>query len=112
MAMNQSCYGLQGTGAGPYFVYFATRQLVAALKQRSHGSVFDTITRDTLDGVEVVTPSRVELDTYEGFIAPLMERIIYNLKESKTLADLRDTILPKLISGEMRVGDHIREEFT
>jgi type I restriction enzyme S subunit len=112
MAMNQSCYGLQGTGAGPYFTYFATRQLVVALKQRSHGSVFDTITRDTLDGVEMITPSGPELDTFEGFVASLMERIRHNLKESKTLADLRGTLLPKLISGGVCVGDHLRAEFT
>ncbi|MBK8233729.1 MAG: restriction endonuclease subunit S [Candidatus Eisenbacteria bacterium] len=49
MAMNQSCYGLRGrTGTHGFFNYFSTRELVARLQQHAHGSVFDTITRDTL----------------------------------------------------------------
>ena len=38
----------------------------------------------------------------------LFERWILNLHESRTLAALRDTLLPKLISGEVRVGDAAR----
>jgi len=110
MTMNQSCYGLQGTGAGPYFTYFATRQLVVALKQRSHGSVFDTITRDTMAGVAVVVPSRAELNIFEALVAPQMERIRHNLIESRTLAALRDALLPKLISGELRINVHLKAE--
>ena len=57
MAMNQSCYGLkdQRGGAG-YFLYFATEAVVDTLRQRGHGSVFNTITRDTLHGLRVASP--------------------------------------------------------
>jgi len=54
MAMNQSCYGIQGkydqTGA---YTYFTTSELITSLQQHAHGSVFDTITRATLEGVSV-----------------------------------------------------------
>jgi len=103
MTMNQSCYGLRGMAAGPYYSYFAARELIVALKQRSHGSVFDTITRNTLTGVYVILPPRIILDTFEGFVAPQLERIKLNLEESRTLASLRDALLPKLISGELRI---------
>lgn len=57
MAMNQSCYGLRGeVGTEGFFTYYLTRELVGLLQQRAHGSVFDTITRDTLAGVYVAVP--------------------------------------------------------
>lgn len=105
MAMNQSCYGLQGIEAGPYFVYFATRELVSILRQRTHGSVFNTITRDTLAGVATIVPVKPVIDAFEGLIIPLMESIKHNLQQSRTLASLRDALLPRLISGELRVLD-------
>ncbi|MFD2270836.1 restriction endonuclease subunit S [Undibacterium arcticum] len=58
MAMNQSCYGLRGKADDAYFTYFSTYRLVESLKQRSHGSVFDTITTDTMRGVFVIYPDK------------------------------------------------------
>lgn len=106
MAMNQSCYGLRSrVGAKGYFTYFATRELVAQLKQHAHGSVFDTITRDTLAGVIVVSPPEILILAFEELVSPMLQRIKVNLIASRTLAALRDTLLPKLISGEIRVRD-------
>ena len=106
MAMNQFCYGLCGEdGTHGYFAYFTTRELVASLQQHAHGSVFDTITRDTLAGVSVALPSPTIIETFESRIGSSLERIRVALLESRTLAALRDALLPKLISGELRVKD-------
>jgi type I restriction enzyme S subunit len=106
MAMNQSCYGLipKGRQKG-FFSYFATRSLVTQLLQRAHGSVFDTITRETLSGLSVVAPPSQTLLLFEGMIQPILHRIRVNLHFTRTLATVRDTLLPKLISGELRVKD-------
>jgi restriction endonuclease S subunit len=104
MAMNQSCYGLRGkVGKRGFFNYFATRSLVSTLQQRAHGSIFDTITRDTLAGVEAVVPPADVVNSFENKVAPLLGRIRCNLFESRTLAALRDALLPKLLSGEIRI---------
>jgi type I restriction enzyme, S subunit len=103
MTMNQSCYALRGLEAGSYFTYYATRNLVSILKQRSHGSVFDTITRDTLAGVNFIAPPKAVLEAFERVTEPLMQGIKSNLSESRTLAALHDRLLPKLISGELRI---------
>lgn len=106
MAMNQSCYGLRGKlGTAGYFTYYATRSLVSTLQQRTHGSVFDTITRDTLASVTSIVPPLHLVDAFEALVGPIFGRILTNLRESRTLAALRDTLLPKLISGELRVKD-------
>ena len=106
MAMNQSCYGLRGKlGHRGFFNYFTTRQLVSTLQHRTHGSVFDTITRDTLAGAQVVAPPLAVVETFERLVAPALDRIREALFESRSLATTRNTLLPKLISGELRVPD-------
>jgi type I restriction enzyme S subunit len=105
MAMNQSCYGLRGKAGDAYFTYFSTCRLIETLRQRTHGSVFDTITRDTLAGVLVVYPNQSSIDAFERLISPVMERIKENLLQAQTLATLRDTLLPRLISGQLRLPE-------
>jgi type I restriction enzyme, S subunit len=105
MTMNQSCYGLRSIDECAFFTYYAARTLVEALKQRSHGSVFDTITRVTLSGITIVVPSNQVKRAFEVKVEPIMQRIKANMNQSRTLATLRDTLLPKLLSGEIRVKD-------
>jgi len=104
MAMNQSCYGLCGRpNALGYHNYFSTRLLVARLQQHAHGSVFDTITRNTLAGVSVVAPAAELIEGFEKRVVPIFERIRAALLESRSLAAIRDTLLLKLMCGQLRV---------
>jgi len=105
MAMNQSCYGLiSKIGALGYFTYFQTRALADELRQRAHGSVFDTITRDTLQGISTVCPPPEAVRRFEDAVHPLMLRMQVAQEESGTAIRLRDGLLPKLISGAMSSG--------
>jgi len=106
MAMNQSCYGLRDQrNLKGYFLYFATEAVVDTLRQRGHGSVFNTITRDTLHSLRVASPPDEVASAFERVVQSLMLRLLVSQQESRTLAALRDTLLPKLISGELRVPD-------
>jgi type I restriction enzyme, S subunit len=106
MAMNQSCYGIQSkNGESDYFVYFTIRSQVADLQRSGHGSVFNTITRDTFKTIRIACPPTKLTTSYEKIVHPVMELILANLHENATLTSLRDTLLPKLISGELRVPD-------
>src|SRR6185437_1468459 len=106
MAMNQSCYGLQSKrGRTGGYTYFSTRQLVSVLRQHAHGSVFDTITRDTFDGVSVSLPPESVVETFEKLVEPLMQRVRIGLCQSASLRAIRDTLLPMFISGGLRVPD-------
>jgi type I restriction enzyme S subunit len=113
MAMNQSCYGLRGKADDAFFTYFSTYRLVESLKQRSHGSVFDTITTETMKGVTVIYPDVSVIHAFETVLYPVMNRIKTNLEQAQTLATLRDTLLPRLISGQLRLPETetILEEF-
>jgi type I restriction enzyme S subunit len=107
MAMNQSCYGLRGKAEDVYFTYFSTHRLIESLKQRSHGSVFDTITTETMKGVFVIYPGKAVVQSFETLLQPVMERIHKNLDQAQTVATLRDTLLPRLISGQLRLPDEV-----
>jgi type I restriction enzyme S subunit len=105
MAMNQSCYGLQGKAGDVYFTYFSATRLVEQLKQRAHGSVFDTITQESFAGVPVNYPAAKSISAFDSGVEPLMLRLRENLLQAQTLATLRDTLLPRLISGQLRLPE-------
>ena len=106
MAMNQSCYGLRSKAAnGEFFCFYLTKSLVEILEARAHGSVFSTITRDTLDGVSTISPPLEVKSSFNSIARALLGKIKNNLEESRILGNQRDTLLPKLISGEIRIPD-------
>ncbi len=107
MAMNQSCYGIKGAGGYPdYFIHFLLKRAINELQQQTHGTVFETITRQTFDGVEIVIPPENITLKFDSVITPHLEKIRNNLMESRTLAQIRDALLPKLMSGEMIVDSN------
>lgn len=109
MAMNQSCYALQGKHSDWYFTYYSTLRLVSALQQRAHGSVFSTITRDTLSGINIAWPSGNAIKAFELAVGNLMEGVKANLLRARTLTDIRDTLLPRLMSGKLRSTEAEKE---
>ena len=105
MAMNQTCYALASTTATPFALYCELRLAIYNLVHAAHGSVFDTITTNTFATSQVVlAPERV-LKAFETRVAPLFHRMLVGIETSRSLAALSETLLPKLISGELRVKD-------
>ncbi len=102
MAMNQSCYALRGKGGGAsYYTYFTTRCAIAAMQQLAHGSVFDTITRETLTRINVACAHADVVTQFEKLVAPMMMRILENVRQILVLQITRDTLLPQLLAGTM-----------
>lgn len=105
MAMNQSCYALTGKSISPLLTYHYTLMTVAHLKHKASGAVFDAIiTRD----FETETVKKLSDTLAEQFVAvasPIYECILNNTLESQRLADLRNALLPKLMSGELDASD-------
>ena len=105
MAMNQTCYGLRGASGYPeYFTYWNVRNTVSDLQARTHGTIFDTITRQTFKIAETLLPPITLAKIFESAVRPGLKRILGNLQETQHLARQRDALLPGLVSGEVRVG--------
>ncbi|MDP3114370.1 MAG: restriction endonuclease subunit S [Candidatus Cloacimonadaceae bacterium] len=105
MTMNQSCYGLVSISETPFWSYLTIADAVDTLKQRTHGSVFDTITRETFNNLSVIDPGNCLKQVFEGIVSPLMMAICNNVAMSHSLVSIRDFLLPKLISGKIRIND-------
>ena len=106
MAMNQSCYGVRGAfGNADYFTYYMVLRKVHELQQRSHGSVFSTITRDTFKGLNVASCSPLLTQKFDALIGSHMDRILSNIEQIQILSNLRDSLLPKLLSGQITIPD-------
>ena len=102
MAMNQTCYGIRGAHGYPdFFTYWNLRTAVDELQTRTHGTIFDTITRQTFTLVEMaLVPVELTL-AFEAMVEPIMAHVLNNLKEARSLAAQRDVLLPGLVSEEV-----------
>lgn len=109
IVINQSCYALEHRQRADTWLFFLTRSLVDQMRQRSHGSVFQTITRNTLDSLTVAGPPPELVAKYEAFVTPLMQRVLTNLEETSMLRQTRDFLLPALVDGKVRVPPPIND---
>ena len=69
------------------------------------GTVFGSINRNSLNEMPVLIPSSEKLDKFEALVAPMDAAIRNNYDEICRLEQLRDSLLPKLMSGELDVSD-------
>ena len=76
------------------------------VKAASHATTMGHIKRSDLDEAMVLIPSDKELEEMTLAVEPLISKIISNNKQIKLLVNLRDILLPKLMSGEIRVESH------
>ena len=105
MAMNQTCYGIRGAdGYTDFFTYWVVRAAINELQRRTHGTIFDTITRQTFKYIETTLVPIDLVKEFEAMVKPLMTCILKNLNETRILTTLRDALLPKMVSGDLRVG--------
>ena len=73
------------------------------IESRATGTTFPEISKQRFRPIPILLPPKPLMDAFTRSVAPLYQRITANLHQSRTLATLRDTLLPKLLSGEIRV---------
>lgn len=89
MAFNQSCYGLRAKkGFDIDYTYYLLKGTINKLKANTHGSVFDTITRDTFDQIFISVPEYEVQKKIGVFLSNLDEKIRVNTRINKNLLDL------------------------
>lgn len=106
-ALNQHLFKVTSESYPMWFVshwvhhHLEEFQAIAASKATTMGH----IQRGHLKAAMTLCPPENVLERLGVFMAPLVEQSIHNELESRNLAQLRDTLLPKLISGELRIAD-------
>ena len=105
MAMNQTCYALLGKeNYGQYFIYMQTINIVERMKKKANGAVFSAITTRDFDSERIIIPSVEIVNDFIQRVEPMYDSILHSQQEITHLTNLRDTLLPKLMSGEIDVN--------
>jgi type I restriction enzyme S subunit len=94
-------------GCWAYLYSALTQPVVGAnLGRLAHGGAYPAVRPDVIGSLRLISPRDQRIvNAFERIAQPLFEKAEHNRIESRTLAVLRDTLLPKLISGELRVPD-------
>ncbi|VVM08172.1 restriction endonuclease subunit S [Methylacidimicrobium tartarophylax] len=71
----------------------------------ANGSTFLEISKANFRPIRIVAPNRLVMETFDRLSQAMFRRVVEHQRQSRALAALRDTLLPKLISGELRVKD-------
>lgn len=76
------------------------------------GTVFGSINQLSLKSIKVIKPSNYYMRSFEKVVSKIDEKYYFSAKESRRLVNVRDTLLPKLMSGELRVPLEETEKVT
>ncbi len=110
-ALEECCIG-RGLGAieeknnHQFYTYYKILSIQTELKSYDNeGTVFGSINKDTLGGLKTIVPVLDLVERFDQLIKPIDDQIETLSKETESLKNLRDTLLPKLISGELEVSE-------
>jgi len=106
VAINQGFIGMTPQpGTSNLFLLLWASVAHEEIVSRANGSTFLEISKTNFRPIPVVAPSAEVMRGFEQLARPFYERIVECARESERLAALRDALLPRLISGELRVED-------
>ena len=87
-----------------FFMYLWCKYNMEEIKNSGNGSVFQEISKGVFKQLRVLIPPEEYLYKFDKIVEPIFEKIKSNQIQIRTLEKLRDTLLPKLMSGEVRVS--------
>ena len=87
------------------FLFYALKRMFTTEDSIGSGTVFNSVNKSDLQNLRFVLPPEKQLINFTNLVDPLDQQYLNNSIENQTLTQLRDTLLPKLISGEVRVKD-------
>jgi type I restriction enzyme, S subunit len=111
MANEKCCIG-RGVAAFRYkrhndyytYTYFKLKSLMKEIQSfNDTGTVFGSISKADFEAFEIFIPPGELVDSYQAEVKPIDDKVIANTLQIRTLEKLRDTLLPKLMSGKVRV---------
>jgi type I restriction enzyme S subunit len=85
------------------YLYQYIKRITPYIQSISSGSTFGEVTGSTMKQIKILIPEMGLLQKFESFMEPINLRIINNSSNSQTLKEIRDLLLPKLMSGKIRV---------
>ncbi|HJH28282.1 MAG TPA: restriction endonuclease subunit S [Methanosarcinaceae archaeon] len=103
MSANQACCALIPKPEFISYIFFSARNAVSSLSDRASGSAQQNLNKSLVANHECLIPEIGVMKQFEKSISPFLDKWRYNEIESANLSQVRDTLLPKLLSGELSV---------
>lgn len=91
----------------PYFIYFILKNITPLIEQTASGSTFKEISAKGMKSIKIVFPSIELIKQYGNIVKKYFEEINFLENQNIKLIELRDTLLPKLMSGELEIPDDV-----
>jgi type I restriction enzyme S subunit len=88
----------------PLFIFHWTQSVMEEIKSRASGTTFPEISKTAFRPMKVCVPPKPILDSFVAVVAPLFDGLTASIKETRLLANMRDYLLPKLLSGAVVVA--------
>ena len=106
-ALNQHLFKITSNEVPKWFYFFATRQHLSDFRAIAAGkaTTMGHIQRKHLTDARIAVAPPESMTKFDAVIASQFDQLVSNAQQSRSLAQLRDTLLPKLISGELRIKD-------
>lgn len=102
---NQGFKSLVPRKAGTCFLYCFLKYVTPVIENKSTGSTFKEASGSLMKSLQVIMPEQKVFEEFEEIVSPLFARIESLEKENSRLSLLRDTLLPRLMSGELEVPE-------
>lgn len=102
---NQGFKSLVPKKAGTCFLYCFLKYVTPEIENKSTGSTFKEASGALMKSLQVIMPDQKVFEEFEEIVSPLFARIESLEKENSRLSLLRDTLLPRLMSGELEVPE-------
>jgi type I restriction enzyme S subunit len=103
---NQACTGMVARqDVGPWYLFLFLRNAYEALRNLGNGAAQQNISKAIVERFPVPVPCPSILAAFNGTVEPLFLKIESNSQMQQNLTTLRDTLLPRLISGKLRVPE-------
>ena len=102
---NQGFKSLVPKKAGTCFLYCFLKYVTPVIENKSTGSTFKEASGSLMKSLQVIMPEQKVFEDFETIVSPLFARIESLEKENSRLSLLRDTLLPRLMSGELEVPE-------
>jgi type I restriction enzyme S subunit len=111
VAINQGFIAMKcNDRASNFFMLNWCQTNMAEIESRATGTTFAEISKQNFRPIRVVLPPKELMAAFTAKVGPLYAQITANLHQSRTLATLRDTLLPKLLSGEIPPNQDLCQE--
>ena len=106
VAINQGYIAMRpGSVLPPLYLLFWCQQNMEGIKARANGSTFMEISKKAFRPIPALVPPQPVINAFVSVAAPLFGRLVENEQQAQTLATVRDTLLPRLISGQLRLPE-------